>query len=141
MGGDRLAIIGSRDYPTRLLPRVTDLVKQQPPGTVIVTGGAAGVDEQAERAARAFGYKVLVIPVDTAGLPEDSEERRIEFGKRAYARNTRIIETSDRVAAFWTYCLRPNCKRGPAKHRTHGTAHAISEAERLNKPLALAGPA
>lgn len=134
----KLAIVGSRNYPR--IERVSLTVRSQPKGTVIVSGGAKGVDEAAERAARAFGFAIWPITVDTVGLPEDPEERRQEYGKRAYARNTRIAEFADSMVAFWTWCEIPDCKRGPEKHWTHGTAHVVSEAARLHKPLRTVGP-
>ena len=133
----RVAIVGSRDYPR--LRVVSGYVQTLPPDSVVVSGGAAGVDEQAVRAAIARGLKHHEVKVDTAGLPEDEEERRREFGRRAYARNTKIVEWVDAVVAFWTTCKRPNCPR-PQPHMTHGTAHAISEARRLKKPLRQIGP-
>jgi hypothetical protein len=133
----KVAIIGSRDYPR--LPAVTAYVRSLPPDTLIVSGGAPGVDVHAARAARAFGYKLVEAPVDTAGLPDDPDERRIEYAKRAYARNAWIVAYADEVVAFWTNCTRPNCRR-PQPHKTHGTAHALSEAARLGKPVNLFGP-
>ncbi len=133
----RIAIIGSRDYPR--LPAVSGFVQSLPKDATVVTGGARGVDEQAERAARAFGLKVSVLPVDPAGLPEDEKERRIAYAKRAYARNAVIVASADRVVAFWAHCRLPGCQR-PRPHRTHGTEHALSEARRLRKPVMLFGP-
>ena len=134
----KVAIVGSREYPR--LQAVTTYVRSLPADTQIISGGARGVDEQAARAARAFGYRVLEVPVDPAGLPEDETERRVEYGKRAYARNTWMVQYADQVVAFVTACAAPNCRRGPQKHMSHGTAHAISEARRLGKPVMVFGP-
>lgn len=133
----KIAIVGSRDYPR--LVAVSGFVASLPADAVVVSGGAEGVDSQAVRMAIARGLKHHEFKVDTAGLPEDEQERRIEYAKRAYARNTKIVEWADEVVAFWTRCQRPYCRR-PQPHKTHGTAHAISEARRLNKPLRLFGP-
>jgi predicted Rossmann fold nucleotide-binding protein DprA/Smf involved in DNA uptake len=55
--GERVAIIGSRDYPD--LERVRAYVRRLPTGTVFISGGARGVDSAAEnrmmRAAASFG--------------------------------------------------------------------------------------
>jgi len=133
----RVAVVGSRDYPK--LPKVAEFVRTLPPETIVLSGGASGVDEAAERAARAFGLKFIPFTVDTIGLPEDETARRIEYGKRAYQRTTRMVERAETVAAFWTVCSRPQCLR-PKPHRTHGTDHAITEAKRLRKPIRLIGP-
>lgn len=137
----KYAILGSRDYPK--LARVSELVRSLPSDSIIVTGGAHGVDEAAERAARAFGFRLIVAPVVTAGLDSfhDDHQRRVEFGKRAYARTTWIVENSDEVVEFVAYCGRPNCTRPAARHWTHGAAHGIAEALRLGKPLTVFGPA
>lgn len=134
----KVAIVGSRNYPR--LTAVTNYVRSLPRDAKVISGCAAGVDQQAARAARAFGYNVLEVPVRTDGLPEDDQERRIAYAKRAYERNTWMVTYADEVVAFHADCDRPNCRRGPQRHMTHGTAHAISEARRLGKRLLLFGP-
>jgi len=96
----RVAIIGSRDYV--YLNRVRAFVNSLPEGTEVVSGGAWRVDQTAENCARARGLKVHSIPVDKIGLPEyGTEESRIEYGRRAYARNQKIVDFADFVVAFW----------------------------------------
>ncbi len=60
--GERVAIVGSRNY-TRL-GEVHDYVSGLPQGTIIVSGGAIGVDEAAERAANACGLETRIFPVN-----------------------------------------------------------------------------
>ena len=85
----RIAIVGSRDYPNLL--EVREFVQSLPRDTVIVTGGARGVDETAEDEARALGMKVVV--------------HRAEwdvYGKAAgQIRNRTIVEDCDKLKAFW----------------------------------------
>ena len=52
----RVAIIGSRNYPDLL--EVCRYVRLLPAGTVVVSGGAIGVDQAAANAARGFGLEV-----------------------------------------------------------------------------------
>lgn len=54
---ERVAIVGSRDYPA--LGEVTAYVESLPAGTVVVSGGTRGVDQTAEKAARARGLTVV----------------------------------------------------------------------------------
>ncbi len=122
---ERVAIVGSRDYPHP--KRVGDYVRGLPADSIVVSGGCANSpDEWAERAARARGLKVWIFPVDTVGLPEDGDERRIEFGKRAYARNAKIVTACDRVVAFHD-------------GESRGTNNTINLARRHGKPVEVIG--
>jgi predicted Rossmann fold nucleotide-binding protein DprA/Smf involved in DNA uptake len=85
----RIGIVGSRDYPD--LEEVWDFVDTLPAGTVVVSGGARGVDREAEEAARARGLAVLVFHADW---------RR--YGPAAGPiRNAKIAGAVDRLVAFW----------------------------------------
>jgi predicted Rossmann-fold nucleotide-binding protein len=95
----KVGIVGSREY--KRLQKVRDLVNSLAPDDVVVSGGARGVDTIAALAARARGLRVVEFLVDTVGLPEDPDERRREFGKRAYARNRKIVDFSDIIVAYW----------------------------------------
>ncbi len=96
----KLAIVGSRGF--RRLDLVRNYVEALPEDTVVVSGGARGVDQAAENVAYARKMKVHSVPVDRVGLPPfGTEESRIEFGKRAYARNQKIVDYADLVVAFW----------------------------------------
>jgi hypothetical protein len=96
---ERIAIVGSRDYPH--LEHVTAYVNRLPMNAVIVSGGAKGVDSAAENAAKARRMKVVSFPVDRTGLPPfGTPEGKKEFGKRAFARNQDIVNAADRVVAF-----------------------------------------
>jgi transposase len=96
----KIAIVGSRDYAR--LNRVREYVAALPEGTTVVSGGAKGVDQTAENCARARGLRVESVPVDKVGLPPfGSDESRVEYARRAYARNQKIVDFADFVVAFW----------------------------------------
>lgn len=85
----KIAIVGSRKYQD--LEKVIDYVKNLPEGTVIVSGGASGVDTVAENAARARGLGVISIKPDWK-----------TYGKAAGPiRNQEIVNQSDKLIAFW----------------------------------------
>lgn len=85
----KVAIVGSRDY--HHLENVKEVVDKLLPSWVVVTGGARGVDQAAERAARARGMQVQVI------LPDWQQH-----GKAAGPiRNRQIVDAADMIIAFW----------------------------------------
>lgn len=49
---DVVAVVGSREFPERKLTWVTQFVNKLMPETIVVSGGARGVDRVAEKAAR-----------------------------------------------------------------------------------------
>lgn len=109
----RLGIVGSRDYPD--LEAVRAFVRALPRTTVVVSGGARGVDTVAAETARACGLFVDEFLV--------SPEAWKRLGPRAgLERNERLVGSCERVVAFWDGTSR-------------GTAHAIGVARRLGKPL------
>lgn len=104
----KLAVVGSRDYPN--LSQVRRYVMAQPPGTVIVSGGARGVDREAEIAAYLMGFGVVILPANWK-----------KHGNRAgFVRNFDIVREADAVVAFWD-------------GRSNGTAHTITVARAENK--------
>lgn len=99
----RLAIVGSRGWANEAA--VKELVEQQPQGTVIVSGGARGVDTMATDAAKAANLGVIVFPADW--------ERH---GKMAgMIRNGQIVDCCDQLVAFWD-------------GKSRGTADSINKA-------------
>lgn len=87
--GERVGVIGSRNYIAMHLVR--SYLAALPKDTVIVTGGARGVDSYAERVAKEQGKAVEVLPADWTA-----------HGKAAGPiRNTALVAASDRVIAFW----------------------------------------
>lgn len=85
----KVAIVGSREYAD--LNEVVKYVSSLPPDTIIVTGGAKGVDQAAEAAARSHGLKVIV-----------HLAKWDVYGKSAgHIRNRTIVDDCDRLVAFW----------------------------------------
>jgi hypothetical protein len=111
----KVAIIGSRDFPQ--LKLVAECVDTLPAGTVVVSGGARGVDRQAEQRARTRGLEVLVIRANWA----------LHGRKAGFLRNPEIVAAADRVVAFWDGTSR-------------GTAHSIAVARQAGKPVELFRP-
>jgi len=106
----RIAIVGSREYHDP--EAVTACVSSFPPDTVIVSGGARGVDTWAEQAAHACGLQVDI-----------KRPNWDAYGKGAgFIRNVDIVRSADKVIAFWD---------GKSK----GTAHSIRVARQLGKEL------
>lgn len=84
-----IAIIGSRNFPEP--GPVAAFVTCLPADTVVVSGGAPGVDSFAEEAAKANGLETLIFPADWDGL-----------GRQAGPiRNAQIVAQADRVVVFW----------------------------------------
>lgn len=111
----KIAVVGSRNFPD--LGAVKAYVWSLPQDTVIVSGGARGVDYEAERAAKERGMPVEIFPADWK-----------QFGKSAgMMRNRDIVMAADKVAAFWD---------GLSK----GTANTIDLAKQYHKPYEIHKP-
>ena len=106
----RIAVVGSREFVN--LDEVRQFVREQERTTVIVSGGARGVDSVAVDEA-----KRLRMPYEVH-LPDWSKH-----GKAAGAiRNRTIVEAADEVVAFWD-------------GRSRGTKISIDIAKALKKPV------
>ena len=107
---ERVAIVGSRDYSE--LKAVADYVYALPPDSIVISGGAVGVDSRAEAVAKARGLRVV------------SFRPNYELhGKRApLVRNEAIAIDCDRMVAFWD-------------GESRGTMHVVGIAQRLGKPV------
>lgn len=99
----RIAIVGSRTYPDERAVR--EFVRSLPEGTIIVSGGAAGVDTWAAKAARKRGLKVVEHRADWEALGDVAGP----------IRNTAIVEDSDEIVAFWD-----GVSTGTNGHRSQG---------------------
>lgn len=107
---ERVAIVGSRDYPR--LEHVASYVNRLPMNAVIVSGGAKGVDTAAEMAAKARRMKTVIYPADWD-----------KHGKAAgFIRNQDIVNACDRLVAF-------------SHNSSRGTAHSIQLARQAGKPV------
>ena len=111
----RIAVVGSRDYAD--LERVARYVTALPPGSVVVSGGARGVDRAAALAARAAGLTVRVL---------DADWKRLGRGA-GFARNEQIVAEAERVVAFWDGTSR-------------GTVDTIRRARAGGKAVTVFGP-
>lgn len=111
----RVAIIGSREYPD--LPRVRRFVGNLPRDWIVLSGGARGVDREAESAAKGRGM---------AFEPFLAEWDRVGKGA-GFERNERLVRSADLVIAFWD-------------RQSRGTLHAIGCAHRMNKRLRVCDP-
>ena len=111
----RLALIGSRDYPSP--DRVRRYVRGLPPGTVVVSGGARGVDSVAEEAARAAGLEVVVLRADWKRLGRGA----------GLARNHDVVDTAEEVVAWWD-------------GESRGTLHTLRVAVVAGKRVTVFGP-
>lgn len=106
----KIAIVGSRDFPN--LDDVREYIRRLPEGTVIVSGGARGVDAVAEETAKECGFQTMIFPADWK-----------TFHKSAgFRRNVDIVTAADKVVAFWN-------------GRSNGTRHSISLAKEQGKQL------
>lgn len=106
----RIAIVGSRDYSH--LDEVRQFVWEQERTTVIISGGAAGVDRAAVDEARR-----LHMPYEVY-LPDWNVHGRAA----GPIRNRVIVEASDEVVAFWD-------------GRSRGTKSTIDMARAKGKPV------
>lgn len=107
----KVAIVGSREFPD--LDMVRRYVMELPHDTIIVSGGAKGVDSVAVKSAEILGMEVIV------HLPDWSK------GKGAgFARNTLIIDDADLIRAFWDGV-------------SHGTYDSIKKTLKAGKNLDL----
>ena len=111
--GTKIAIVGSRDY--QHLDRVRTFVESLPPDTVIVSGGARGVDREAEVTAKRCGLKVIV-------FYPNWKPNGVYDNQAGMKRNALIINEADQVVAFWD-------------GKSTGTLNSIKRAKRANKPV------
>ncbi len=106
----KIAIVGSRDF--RNFDMVNTYVNSLPDDTVIVSGGARGVDTCAEIAAKKRGLRTIIHPADWN-----------KHGKKAgFLRNSDIVNDADKVVAFWD-------------GKSRGTKHSIDLANIRGKQL------
>jgi len=112
--GERVAIIGSRNCPNR--EAVYAYIDALPDDTVVVSGGAPGVDDAAEHAARNRGLAVWIERADWD-----------RYGRAAGPmRNALIVAAADRLVAFWD-------------GKSRGTADTIRKARAEGLPVEVIG--
>jgi hypothetical protein len=113
----KVAIVGSRDYPDarQVIRYVLDL----PPNTIVVSGGARGVDHWAEETARMIDLERIIYRPRVRSY--------VSYATACKERNEKIVETADRVVAFWDGL-------------SGGTADTISKAKDAEKKLLIIRP-
>jgi len=121
----KIAIVGCRDFSSSKIDRemrdkvwhFVEQLAERAPDTVIISGGARGVDSWGEGAARFYGLKF-------EGYPADWNL----YGKSAgFRRNAQIVAAADVVVAFWD---------GDSR----GTAHTVGLAKDAEKKLKIISP-
>lgn len=111
----RVAIVGSRGYRDPMA--VVLYVRKLPADTVVVSGGAGGVDSWAEETALAHGLTTQIFRAQWS-----------LYGRRAgMLRNQSIVDEADRLVAFWDGASR-------------GTADSIARARARGIPVEIVRP-
>lgn len=109
----KIGIVGSRTFEE--YTAMSDFIKEKidlGDYDTVVSGGAVGADNLAERFARENGLRMIV---------HSPEWNR--FGNNAgFIRNSKIVEESDIIFAFWD-------------GRSRGTADTMEKARRQNKKV------
>jgi predicted Rossmann fold nucleotide-binding protein DprA/Smf involved in DNA uptake len=106
----RVAIVGSREHTNE--KQVRAYVRTLEPGTVVVSGGAKGVDSWAVGEAEKLGLETVVFHPD----------RKAHKHRAALMRNHLIVRHADRVVAFWD-------------GKSTGTMYTVRIARAAGKPV------
>lgn len=114
-----VAIVGSRDFP--LLFKVREYIETLPLDTVVISGGARGVDVFAVKSAMKRGMETRQY-LARWNRPDGSYNKFAGF-----ERNIQMVEAADYVVAFWD---------GKSK----GTAHTIKTAKKAGKRVVIISP-
>lgn len=107
----RYAFVGSRDWRGDYAV-IDQCIQDLPNGSVVVSGGAKGVDAYAESGARAAGLLVVVHPADWDRYGKSAGPRR----------NALIVADCDVLLAFWD-------------GKSRGTADSILKAHAAGKAV------
>jgi hypothetical protein len=133
----KVAVVGSRNYPDEGKVNIARLVSELPDETILVSGGARGVDEIAEKCHAARGGRVFSFRVRQEGEQWGVEfwdfggaKPQIVFFDDFFAtkkdalfyRNTLIAHECDEMHAFWN---------GYSK----GTLFTTDFAQTIDKPV------
>jgi predicted Rossmann fold nucleotide-binding protein DprA/Smf involved in DNA uptake len=137
---ERVAIVGAREASLVTLEKVREYVRGLPEGTIVVSGGAMGVDTVAAESARARGLDTVEYIVESHSThfatlsvfcvvngvrPRDPFWTFYPEEKWATAllfRNTLIMGDASRAVAF-------------AQGSKGGTWDAVKQAERFKRPV------
>ena len=119
MARRRIGVVGSRKYPNP--QAVRDFIRGLPSSTIVVSGGALGVDTIAASEARKCRLEVIEL------YPNPLTSARYGFAVAAAQRNEKIVLRSDEIVAFWD-------------GSSPGTSGTIGYAEAYEKPLRVVLP-
>lgn len=111
----KVAIVGSRQYTN--LRKVQLYVANLPKDTIVISGGAPGVDRIAEAAAKRLGLEVKIFPA----------QWDVHGNMAALMRNSQIVAECDRLVAFWDL-------------KSHGTRDSLDKARKAGKPIEVITP-
>ena len=113
----RIAIVGNRDFPQEARGLIYDFIQSLPDDTVVISGGAPGVDKCAEVWAKGRGLATEIYPANWE-----------QYGKSAgMIRNREMITACDRVTAFWN-------------GKSRGTLNSINLGKQMRKPTEVMYP-
>lgn len=113
----KVAVIGSREYQNEA--QVRAYVRGLPVGTVLVSGGARGVDSWAADEAVKAGLPAPIV------IKPDYNGKALWERKRApLERNLVLVAEASRVVAFWS-----------GAPTSTGTVHAVKHALKLGRPV------
>lgn len=105
----KIAIVGSRAFESLLLVRF--YVSRLPADSIVISGGAKGVDKFAEDEARARGLLVRIYEAEWE-----------KYGRSAgMRRNGAIVEDAEKIVAFWD-------------GKSRGTKNSVERAIEAQKP-------
>jgi len=113
----KIAIVGTRDFPPAKVGLIRQYVYSLPLNTVIVSGGARGVDSFAEHFARERGMGVIIFRPNWK--PDGKYDPTAGF-----KRNTLIVAEADEIVAFWD-------------GKSTGTQNTIEQATAAGKKVTL----
>jgi predicted Rossmann fold nucleotide-binding protein DprA/Smf involved in DNA uptake len=109
----RYAFVGSRSFKS--LELIEKYIEQLEPDSVVVSGGAVGVDSHSAFLAKERGLTVVVYK------PKWKDDNGVYNPNAAFERNKDIIAASDEVFAFWD-------------GKSRGTLDSIKHALQMGKP-------
>ena len=120
----KVAVIGSRSFDNySLLKKVINKYAKQ--ATTIVSGGAKGADTLAERYAQEFNLEKIIFLADWENIQVEpciirNNNKGPYNAMAGHNRNTKIVESSDVVIAFWDF-------------KSKGTKDSLKKAHKMGK--------
>ena len=89
----KIGIVGARNFKS--LHLVGEYIDKLPLGTVIISGGAKGVDTAAKNFGKNNALEVIEYLPNLIGC-----SKNYEFTQRYYERNQKIVDNCDKLVAF-----------------------------------------